>query len=148
LDWISRIRETLTERLIRELTNGQLDTTIVALPVSKPSVDEVALFEEKFPFVRPEIQSALPAPSNKTPQNERLLLLEEGRCFRDQALSFYSISRQKTSGGLDGSSLATLVHMVAPGIGVTVIPEMAVDVETRSAAVSVVRFEGLSKLPR
>jgi LysR family hydrogen peroxide-inducible transcriptional activator len=125
LDWISRIRETLTERLIRELTNGQLDTTIVALPVSKPSVDEVALFEEKSAFVRPEIQSALPAPSNKTPQNERLLLLEEGRCFRDQALSFYSISRQKTSGGLDGSSLAPLVHMVAPGIGVTVIPEMA-----------------------
>jgi len=87
--------------------------------------------------------AGLPAPSNKTLQNERLLLLEEGRCFRDQALLFYSVSRQKTSGGLDGSSLVTLVQMVAPGIGVTVIPEMAVDLETRSVAVSVVRFEGL-----
>ena len=86
---------------------------------------------------------SLACAKQQTPQNERLFLLQEGRCFLDQAFSFYSISRQKTSGGLDGSSLATLVQMVAPGIGVTGIPEMAVDVETRSAAVSVVRFEGL-----
>jgi len=138
-----RIRESLTERLIRELSNGQLDTAIVALPVSETAFHEVALFEEKFVFVRSKAEATLPAPTNATLQSERLLLLEEGHCFRDQALAFCNIPRSKTSGGLDGSSLATLVQMVAAGIGVTVIPEMAVDVETRSAAVSVVRFDGL-----
>jgi LysR family hydrogen peroxide-inducible transcriptional activator len=70
----------------------------------------------------------------------RLLLLEEGHCFRDQALSFCNIHSGRSRELLDGSSLSTLVQMVSAGIGVTLIPEMAVPVETRSASVSVVRF--------
>ena len=138
-----RVRESLTERLIRELSNGQLDTAIVALPVSEASFHEVALFDEKFMFVRPKSQSHSPAPSNLTLASEPLLLLEEGHCFRDQALSFCNLPRQKASAALDGSSLATLVQMASAGLGVTVIPEMAVEVETRSADVSVVRFDGV-----
>ena len=70
----------------------------------------------------------------------RLLLLEEGHCFRDQALAFCNIRPAVPGDGLDGSSLSTLVQMVGSGIGVTLIPEMAVPVETRSADVSVARF--------
>ena len=70
----------------------------------------------------------------------RLLLLEEGHCFRDQALSFCNIPSTLPQEGLDGSSLSTLVQMVGAGIGVTLIPEMAVPVETRSAAVCVGHF--------
>jgi LysR family hydrogen peroxide-inducible transcriptional activator len=70
----------------------------------------------------------------------RLLLLEEGHCFRDQALSFCNMRSARPRELLDGSSLSTLVQMVSAGIGVTLIPEMAVAVETRSASVSVARF--------
>ena len=70
----------------------------------------------------------------------RLLLLEEGHCFRDQALSFCKMRLSPPREVLDASSLSTLVQMVGAGIGVTLIPEMAVPVETRSASVSVARF--------
>ena len=71
----------------------------------------------------------------------RLLLLEEGHCFRDQALSFCNIQSVLTRELLDASSLSTLVQMVGAGIGVTLIPEMAVALETRSASVSFARFK-------
>jgi LysR family hydrogen peroxide-inducible transcriptional activator len=71
----------------------------------------------------------------------RLLLLEEGHCFRDQALSFCNINSALPQNTLDGSALTTLVQMVGAGIGVTFIPEMAVEVETRSAPVSIARFK-------
>jgi len=70
----------------------------------------------------------------------KLLLLEEGHCFRDQALAFCSPQSAVPKKGLDGSSLSTLVQMVAAEMGVTLIPEMAVPVETRSAKVSVSGF--------
>jgi LysR family transcriptional regulator, hydrogen peroxide-inducible genes activator len=69
-----------------------------------------------------------------------LLLLEEGHCFRDQALAFCNMQSPPRE-VLDASSLSTLVQMVGAGIGVTLIPEMAVEVETRSASVSVARFK-------
>jgi LysR family hydrogen peroxide-inducible transcriptional activator len=71
----------------------------------------------------------------------RLLLLEEGHCFRDQALSFCNVGAAVPREGLDGSSLTTLVQMVGAGIGVTLIPDMAVSVETKSADVAVSRFK-------
>jgi LysR family hydrogen peroxide-inducible transcriptional activator len=70
----------------------------------------------------------------------RLLLLEEGHCFRDQALSFCNMQSAPPREMLDANSLSTLVQMVSAGIGVTLIPEMAVSVETRSASVSLARF--------
>jgi LysR family hydrogen peroxide-inducible transcriptional activator len=80
-------------------------------------------------------------PSHETLREMRLLLLEEGHCFRDQALSFCNMQSSPPREVLDASSLSTLVQMVGAGIGVTLIPEMAVAVETRSAAVSVARFD-------
>jgi LysR family hydrogen peroxide-inducible transcriptional activator len=135
------IRETLTQRLILELAEGRLDTAIVALPVSEPSLAEVALFAENFLLVRPRDDEGTPIPSSKTLRQMRLLLLEEGHCFRDQALSFCNMQSSRPREMLDASSLSTLVQMVGAGIGVTLIPEMAVAVETRSASVSVARFK-------
>jgi LysR family transcriptional regulator, hydrogen peroxide-inducible genes activator len=137
------VRETLTPRLIRELADGRLDTAIVALPVSEPSLTEVALFSEDFVLVRPGGDAGKPVPSREKLREMRLLLLEEGHCFRDQALSFCSLPSSAPRELLDGSSLSTLVQMVGAGIGVTLIPEMAVAVETRSANVSVARFAGV-----
>jgi LysR family hydrogen peroxide-inducible transcriptional activator len=135
------VRETLTPKLIQELAQGQLDTAIVALPVSEPSLVEVALFSEHFLLVRPGEDEGKPVPSSKMLRTMRLLLLEEGHCFRDQALSFCNMQSSPPREVLDASSLSTLVQMVGAGIGVTLIPEMAVAVETRSATVSVSRFK-------
>src|SRR5579872_5966918 len=134
------VRETLTPRLIKEIAEGRLDTAIVALPVSEPSLTEIALFKENFLLVRPGEQDGTPVPSRETLREMKLLLLEEGHCFRDQALSFCNMQAPPRE-VLDASSLSTLVQMVGAGIGVTLIPEMAVAVETRSASVSVARFK-------
>jgi LysR family transcriptional regulator, hydrogen peroxide-inducible genes activator len=135
------VRETLTPRLIKEVSEGRLDTAIVALPVSEPSLTEVALFRENFLLVRPGEDEGAPAPSRESLREMKLLLLEEGHCFRDQALSFCNFQSSPPREMLDASSLSTLVQMVGAGIGVTLIPEMALAVETRSASVSVARFK-------
>ncbi|WP_417472696.1 LysR substrate-binding domain-containing protein [Leisingera sp.] len=135
-----RVRETVTPKLLKELGEGRLDTAIVALPVSEPAFEEVALFSERFVLVRPGEDGDLPVPGPEGLREMRLLLLEEGHCFRDQALSFCNMQSAAPRELLDGSSLSTLVQMVGAGIGVTLIPEMAIPVETRSAAVSVAHF--------
>jgi LysR family hydrogen peroxide-inducible transcriptional activator len=134
------VREALTSKLIEELAEGRLDTAIVALPVSEPALTEVALFAENFLLVRPGADEGTPVPSSETLNEMRLLLLEEGHCFRDQALSFCNMRSSLPREVLDASSLSTLVQMVGAGMGVTLIPEMALAVETRSAPVSVARF--------
>ena len=135
------VRETLTSRLIEDLSDGRLDAAIVALPVSEPSLTEVPLFTEDLLLVRSAAEDGSPVPSPSRLRESRLLLLEEGHCFRDQALAFCKFQSALPREGLDASSLSTLVQMVGVGAGVTLIPEMAVPVETRSAAVSIARFK-------
>ena len=135
-----QIRETLTPRLIEELADGRIDTAIVALPISEPGFTEVELFSEDFVLVRPEAEKDQPVPNSEKLREMKLLLLEEGHCFRDQALTFCNSQSLRPWEGLDGSSLSTLVQMVGMGMGVTLIPEMAVNVETKAAAVSVSQF--------
>lgn len=134
------IRETMTSNLLQELSEGRIDTAILALPVSEPSLVEVPLFKENFVLVRHKNDQNKPVPNKEMLKEMKLLLLEEGHCFRDQALSFCNISPNPPQETLDASSLSTLVQMVGGGLGVTVIPEMAVSLETRSAEVSVVQF--------
>ena len=136
-----QVREALTQQLIEDLSEGRLDTAIVALPISEASFTEVPLFDENFVLVRSLDDANKPAPDSESLREMRLLLLEEGHCFRDQALSFCAVQSSLPREWLDGSSLTTLVQMVGGGFGVTLIPEMAVAVETRSAPVSVARFK-------
>jgi LysR family transcriptional regulator, hydrogen peroxide-inducible genes activator len=134
------VRETLTAKLIRELSEGRLDAAIVALPVSAPAFAEAPLFTEEFLLVRRSEEAGKPVPSSEMLKDMRLLLLEEGHCFRDQALAFCNMASTLPREVLEASSLSTLVQMVGAGIGVTFIPEMAASVETRSADVSLARF--------
>ena len=134
------VRETLTPKLLNELSDGKIDAAILALPTSEPSLQETLLFDEDFVLVRPAQDEGKPVPNGEALRKMRLLLLEEGHCFRDQALAFCSTSASVPRDGLDGSSLTTLVQMVSAGIGVTLIPQMAIAVETPAANVSVARF--------
>lgn len=135
-----QLRETITPKLLIELAEGRLDCAIVALPVSEPALVEVPLFHEDFVLVRPVAEAGLAPPNARDLRELRLLLLEEGHCFRDQALSFCKLQASAPREVMDGSSLTTLVQMVGAGIGVTLIPDMAVTVETRLAPVAVTRF--------
>jgi LysR family hydrogen peroxide-inducible transcriptional activator len=145
-----QLRETLTQNLLAELADGRLDAAIVALPISESSLMETALFTESFVLVRPARDAGKPVPSRDGLREMRLLLLEEGHCFRDQALSFCNLPPARQSAAnlgstnpramMDGSALSTLVQMVGAGMGVTLIPQMAVAIEARSAPVIIQHF--------
>lgn len=135
-----RPREAVTQKLVRDLAEGRLDLAMVALPVSEPSLAEHALFDEEFLLVRPLSEAAHPVPDLETLRKMPLLLLEEGHCFREQAIAFCKFPATLSGEIMEGSSLSTLVQMVGAGIGVTLIPEMAARIETRSAPVTLQRL--------
>jgi len=135
-----QIRETMTPRLVQELEDGRLDAAILALPLDTPALTAVPLFAEDFVLVRPIGDAGKPIPASDQLRDMRLLLLEEGHCFRDQALAYCNIQSARPWDGLDGSSLSTLVQMVGAGMGITLLPDMAVRVEARASQVDVVRF--------
>lgn len=135
-----QVRESKTDTLVAELKEGRLDAAILALPLSEPALAEHPLFEEPFLLVRHEREAGKPVPRADELPQMRLLLLEEGHCFRDQALSFCGLSPTTVRETLDASSLSTLVQMVGAGFGVTLLPEMAVPVETRAAPVVTCRL--------
>ena len=134
------VRESITARLIEELTQGRIDAAIVALPIAGAGLHQSALFSEEFLLVRPRSAESLPAPDLESLRDARLLLLEEGHCFRDQALAVCGLNPLHAREALEASSLSTLVQLVGSGIGVTLIPAMAVAVEARSAPVTVTHF--------
>lgn len=135
-----RPREAMTATLVDDLISGSLDLAMVALPVSEPSLQEHALFEEEFLLVRPPGAGSAPLPTAEDLSQSQVLLLREGHCFRDQALSYCQSRSATPNDVVEGSSLSTLVGMVSVGMGVTLIPEMAAAVETRLKDVSISRF--------
>lgn len=133
-------RESVTRSLIEDLQHSRLDVVIAALPISEPTLHEVALFDEEFVLVRGLQDADKPVPSPERLQEMKLLLLEEGHCFRDQALSFCNIQPTDPTYRMEGNSLSTLVQMVSAGLGLTLVPQMAVALETSHAPVAVSRF--------
>ncbi|WP_306224482.1 hydrogen peroxide-inducible genes activator [Bosea beijingensis] len=135
-----RPREAVTGKLTEDLITGGLDVAVMALPVSEPSLQDQPLFDEEFVLVRAPAEGHKPPPSVESLRAMRLLLLEEGHCFRDQALAFCNMASGLSQDPMEGSSLATLVRMVGAGMGVTLIPEMAVAAETSAVEVSIARL--------
>jgi LysR family hydrogen peroxide-inducible transcriptional activator len=134
------VRETITDRLVEELAQGRIDAAVVALPAPGAGLEATALFSEEFLLVRPRAEAGTPPPDLEALREARLLLLEEGHCLRDQALSVCGLNPRHPREALEASSLSTLVQMVGAGLGLTLIPEMAAPVEARSAAVALTRF--------
>ena len=135
-----KMREAITSKLITAVIDGELDAAIVALPASEPRLRELELFRENFLLVRPKADAKKPVPRPEMLKEMRLLLLEEGHCFRDQALTFCKMGSSNTQDVMDGNSLTTLVQMVAAGFGVTLIPEMAAEFEGRIPNISIAKF--------
>jgi LysR family hydrogen peroxide-inducible transcriptional activator len=136
------LRETQTKVLVDELMRGSLDVLMLALPVLEAETATVALFDDPFLLAVPKND---PRPEGTVVAADdidlaRLILLEEGHCLRDQALAFCAGDRRDNSFGLGATSLATVLQMVANGYGITLLPEVAVDVEARDRRVKLLRF--------
>jgi LysR family hydrogen peroxide-inducible transcriptional activator len=135
------VRETQTQTLVEELVAGSLDCLLLALPAEGGDVQTLPLFDDRFLLAAP---SAEPLPKRRLTVHDvdqrRLILLEEGHCLRDQALAFCAARRRDSAAGLGATSLTTVMQMVANGYGVTLVPEIAADVEVRDARVKLARF--------
>ncbi len=139
-DIIIEPKEAVTEKLVSYLITGKIDLAILALPTYEPLLAEAPLFEEEFLLIRSINDANKPVPNNKELTNMKLLLLEEGHCLRSQTLSFCKVTSVPKN-IMEGTTLTTLVQMVSSGIGVTLIPEIAVPFETRSVKVSISKFQ-------
>jgi LysR family hydrogen peroxide-inducible transcriptional activator len=129
------IEENFTHKLLEMLKSGDIDAAIVALPFSEPGLLMQPLYDEPFLVALPaghawEAKKAIPASDLK---KENMLLLGNGHCLRDQVLQvcpelmrFSSGSPEGIQRTFEGSSLETIRHMVASGVGLTVLPASAV----------------------
>jgi LysR family hydrogen peroxide-inducible transcriptional activator len=136
------LRETQTKNLLDELARGVLDVIMLALPVTDAEVETIRLFYDPFLLAVPA-DDPRPETTRLTPRDidqQRLILLEEGHCLRDQALSYCDQARPDTAMGLGATSLATVLQMVASGYGCTLVPQVAADVGARDALVKLLRF--------
>lgn len=123
------IEENFTHVLGKKLADGELDAILIALPFAEPGVVVTALYDETFELLMP---ASHPLAKQKridpaALDHERVLMLGEGHCLRDQVLSFCPhIQRgQGAAAEVASSSLETIRHMVAAGMGVSVLPQTA-----------------------
>lgn len=121
------LREDRSQAACDALQRGQLDCVLLALPFGCGDVDKAVLFEDRLvvafpPGTQPEQSSYSPDAIDP----ERLLLLEDGHCLKDHVLSACNRPELRAEAAILGTSLHTLVQMVDNGLGITLVPEMAV----------------------
>jgi len=137
-----QIRETQTDMLVDELLHGELDSILIALPVQNAQLEAVPLFEDRF-LVAVQAQAADRWESKDFLEwigRERLLLLEEGHCLRDQALQYCQVANMQARKSLGAASLTTIMQMVAAGHGITLLPELCAEVEVDRQRVTLIPF--------
>lgn len=122
------LREEQTERLLAQLREGTLDAGLLALPVEGDDLETLPWFDEPFVLAVPK-NHALAKKDDVSPSvlgQEKLLLLEDGHCLRAQALDVCARYGSHGRDDVQATSLETLRHMVAAGLGVTLLPKLAV----------------------
>jgi LysR family hydrogen peroxide-inducible transcriptional activator len=137
------LREDLTHRLIADLKAGSLDATLIALPYDIAGLDHVHVARDELLAALPPghpLGEALTVPAEQL-DREDLILLEDGHCLRDHALSACGLERRRPSheDWFAATSLATLVQMVGSGLGVSLLPAMAVEAGLAASAQVTVR---------
>lgn len=119
--------EDKTPNLLDQLKEGELDMALLALPLHDERFESRHLFEEDFYLAVPKTATLAAIRSIKQTQlaEQKLLLLEDGHCLRDQALEVCSLVGAAENQEFRATSLETLRHMVAAGMGITIMPELA-----------------------
>src|SRR5262245_6804512 len=137
------LHEDRTARLVAALVEGRLDLLLLALPLRRPDLETLAIFDEPFalalPRGHPLARSRAPVRETALEQ-EPVLLLDDGHCLRDQALAVCRQAGAREAEDVRAASLSTLVQMVAGGLGVTLLPSSALATEARGRAVVVRPF--------
>ncbi|GAB3386671.1 DNA-binding transcriptional regulator OxyR [Lysobacter fragariae] len=120
--------EEKSPEILSRLRNGRLDAGLLALPVHDDQLHVEFLFEEPFLLAVPDTHplAARESLSMKDLSRERLLLLEDGHCLRDQALDVCHLAGASEMSGFQATSLETLRQMVAANVGVTLLPTLAI----------------------
>jgi LysR family transcriptional regulator, hydrogen peroxide-inducible genes activator len=122
--------EDLTARLVEELRAGRLDIVLLALPFEDcRNLETRALFQDAFKVALPNGHplAARSAVDIEQLRAEELLLLKEGHCLRDQALAACRLEDRRRVEAVEATSLHTLVQMVDNGLGITLLPQLAMD---------------------
>ncbi len=122
------LREETSQAACDSLHRGALDCVLLALPYRCGDVDSVTLFEDRLLIAFPP-GGADAFPGAVTPaviDEEKLLLLEDGHCLKDHALAACNRPELRAEASIMGTSLHTLVQMVDNGLGMTLVPEMAI----------------------
>ena len=122
------LREDLTTNLLSRLRNRALDFALIALPYETEDLRVLSLFKDRFWLVGQENDRSISGRTIRISNqwSERLLLLEEGHCLREHAIQACSIAEVPNTKGIEATSLLTLVQMVASGMGVALVPDLAV----------------------
>lgn len=135
--------EEKTAVLLDGLRHGRLDAAILALPLEDESLQVRPLFREDFVLAVPAGHPLADATGSEATVGDlvgqRVLLLADGHCLRDQALSVCRMAGVAEQDGFRATSLETLRHMVAAGVGVTLLPVLAVSDPVNASAAVVVR---------
>jgi len=121
--------EDLTPRLLEQLHAGQLDVVLLALPYDCGNVETAKLFDDRFLLALPP-DHPLAKERRIDPdrlRSEEVLLLRDGHCLREHALSICNLADRRRTEAFEATSLPTLVQMVDNGLGITPLPELAVD---------------------
>lgn len=136
------IVESQTERLTQRLLEGELDLLLLALPLPPPEIETQALAVDPFVLAVPQGHrlAEAGAASHADLLSERLLLLEEGHCLRDQALAFCGLRPESREDAYGATSLATIVQLAANGMGVTLLPQISLSVEARHPDIRTIPF--------
>jgi LysR family hydrogen peroxide-inducible transcriptional activator len=123
------IEENFTDRLLESLKRGDLDVAVLALPIAEPGLVAQAVYDETFRVLVPVAHAWAKKKNVAAAEllDEPLLMLGRGNCFRDQVLDLCHAAGEGGPQVLEGSSLETIRHMVASGVGITVMPATAVD---------------------
>lgn len=123
------LTEDKTDRLLDQLKARRIDAAIIALPWDVSGVDTMDLFDDEF-LVATSAKHPLAAQTRIKPQDldpADILLLEDGNCLRDHALSICQFQTGESARQVAATSLGTLVSMVAGGLGVSLLPRLAVE---------------------
>lgn len=131
--------EDKTESLVSRLSDGEIEGAVVALEAELGDVAKEVIASDPFVLVtRPEhpLATKKTAVTQAELRGEEMLLLDDGHCFREQALEACSSARVR-EGEFRATSLSTLVQMVSGGAGITLIPAIAVDTEVKRARLRV-----------
>lgn len=130
------LREDQTDRLLDALRSRKLDAALIALPWEASGVETMDLGEDEFLLVAPTGHTLTDRDDLKSSDllDEDVLLLEDGHCLRDHALSICRLPSKRGGADVTATSLPTLVHMVAGGLGVSLLPKLAIDAGVTSGA--------------